>query len=276
MLGVPLGSVVGGAFGWRATFAYAAFVCLICIVLLAWGMPRVRPAAAVGSVVAALFRNYSFMHTLALTTIGFTSAFVIIPFLGPILQKLTGLQGAGIGGLQAFVGLGSFAGLAIGGIAADRRLHRVGLALSFLLMGVTALLYAYELDAPRQATAQLAAALLVFLLSVSLFSVIPINLSQLSQLAGPATPVALAANGSLMSMGKGLGAIIGGRIGDTSGFVWLSIAAAGLALLGLMLPSLLAVTRDCARSTDETYHPQRRLECCFSPRYGLSSPWSPA
>jgi predicted MFS family arabinose efflux permease len=198
-----LGSVVGGAFGWRATFAYAAFVCLICIVLLAWGMPRVRPAAAVGSVVAALFRNYSFMHTLALTTIGFTSAFVIIPFLGPILQKLTGLQGAGIGGLQAFVGLGSFAALAIGGIAADRRLHRVGLALSFLLMGVTALLYAYELDAPRQATAQLAAALLVFLLSVSLFSVIPINLSQLSQLAGPATPVALAANGSLMSMGQG-------------------------------------------------------------------------
>ena len=235
VLGVPVGSVVGGAFGWRATFAYAAFVCLVCIVLLAWGMPRVRPEAAVGPVVAALFRNHSIMRTLALTTIGFTSAFVIIPFLGPILQKLTGLQGAGIGGLQAFVGLGSFAGLAIGGIAADRRLHRAGLALSFLLMAVTALLYAYELDAPRQATSYLAAAFLVFLLSVSLFPVIPINLSQLSQLAGPATPVALAVNGSLMSMGQGLGAIIGGRIGDTSGLVWLSIAAAALSVLALMV-----------------------------------------
>jgi DHA1 family inner membrane transport protein len=235
VLGIPLGSVVGGVFGWRATFAYAAFVCLICTVLLAWGMPKVRPEAAVGSVAAALFRNHSIMHTLALTTIAFTSAFVIIPFLGPILQKLTGLQGAGIGGLQAFVGLGSFAGLAIGGIAADRRLHRTGLALSFLLIAVTALLYAYELDVPRQAASQLAAALLAFLLSVSLFSVIPINLSQLSQLAGPATPVALAVNSSLMSMGQGLGAIIGGRIGDTSGFVWLSIAAAGLSLPGLML-----------------------------------------
>ncbi len=235
VLGVPLGSVVGGAFGWRATFAYAAIVCLVCVVLLARGMPRVRPEAGIGPDAAALFRNASVVHTLALTTIGFTSAFVIVPFLGPILQNLTGLQGAGIGGLLAFVGLGSFAGLAIGGIVADRRLHRAGLVLAFLLMAATALLYAYALDVPRQAAPQLVAAFLVFLLSASLFSVIPINLSRLSQLAGPATPVALAANGSLMSMGQGLGAIIGGRVGDASGFVWLSIAAAGVALLGLML-----------------------------------------
>jgi DHA1 family inner membrane transport protein len=235
VLGVPLGSVVGGAFGWRATFAYAALVCLVCVVLLVWGMPRVWPKAAVGPAVALLFRNHFVMQTWALTTIALTSAFVILPFLGPILQKLTGLQAAGIGGLQVFVGLGSFAGLAIGGIAADRRLHQAGLALSFLVMTGTALVYAYKLGAPPQTTSQFVAAVLVFLLSVSLFSVVPINLSQLSQSAGPATPVAFAVNGSLMSMGQGLGAIIGGRISDASGFVWLSIAAAGLALLGLML-----------------------------------------
>ena len=235
VLGVPLGSVVGGAFGWRATFAYAAFVCLVCVVLLVWSMPKVRPDAAIGPAIAMVLRNSSVLYTLAMTTIGFTAAFVIIPFLGPILENLTRLQGAGIGGLLVFVGLGSFAGLAIGGTVADRRLHDTGLSLSFLLMAGTALLYAYELDTPRQATSQLLAALLVFLLAAPLFALIPINLSRLSQSAGPATPVAIAANGSLMSMGQGLGAIIGGWIADASGFAWLSIAAAGVALFGLML-----------------------------------------
>ena len=235
VLGVPLGSVVGGAFGWRATFAYAALVCFICVVLLTFGMPRVRPDTAVGPAAATLFRNSSIICTLAVTTIGFTSAFVIIPFLGPIMKSLTGLQCAGIGGLLVFVGLGSFTGLAAGGIAADRKMHGTGLSLSFLLMVEAALLYAYELDAPRQAMSQPLAAPLVFLLSAPLFAVIPINLSRLSQLAGPATPVAIAANGSLMSLGQGLGAITGGWIADASGFAWMSIAAAGLALLGLML-----------------------------------------
>ena len=67
------------------------------------------------------------------------------------------------------------------------------------------------------------------------FGAIPINLSRLSMLAGPATPVALATNGSLVSLGQGLGAIWGGVIADGAGFVWLCVGAAALGAVGTVL-----------------------------------------
>ena len=82
-----------------------------------------------------------------------------------------------------------------------------------------------------------ATATLILVLASAMFAAVPMNLAQLSQLAGPATPVALALNGSLVSLGQGLGAVWGGFINDTIGLIWLGAGGALLAVAGGLLAS---------------------------------------
>jgi MFS transporter, DHA1 family, inner membrane transport protein len=74
-------------------------------------------------------------------------------------------------------------------------------------------------------------------LASAMFAAVPMNLAQLSQLAGPAAPVALALNGSLVSLGQGMGAVWGGIISDFAGLVWLGVGGAALAICGIVLAS---------------------------------------
>lgn len=237
VLGVPLGSVVGGHFGWRATFGYSAIVCALSVLLILLGVPQILPAPGPRAALAPLLRNSAILRVFALTILGFSAAFTIVAYLGPIINQLTGLTGASVGPLQACIGLGSFVGLAAGGMAADRKIVRIGLIAAFLLMAMDIAAYSWALSLPSGSAMQPLAAVLILLLSSAMFAAVPMNLAQLSQLAGPATPVALALNGSLVSLGQGLGAVWGGMINDLAGLFWLGIGGAAIALAGLMLAS---------------------------------------
>lgn len=228
VLGVPLGSVVGGYFGWRSTFNYSAVVCLLAALLILAAVPRIDPLPGPRAAFAPLLRNGAIIRVFSLTVLGFAAAFTIVAYLGPIINRLTGVTGAGVGALQAFIGIGSFAGLAAGGFAADRKAIRAGLMVAFGTMAPVIAAYSLALALPAQTT-QPIVALLIFALASTMFAAVPMNLAQLSQLAGPAAPVALALNGSLVSLGQGLGAIWGGAINDHGGLAWIGAGGAVLA-----------------------------------------------
>jgi len=240
VVGVPLGSVVGGYLGWRATFGYSAAVCALSVLLILFGLPRIAPSPGPPARFAPLLRNGAIIRVFVLTTLGFSAAFTIVAYLGPIINQLTGLQGAAVGPLLAFIGIGSFIGLAAGGMAADRKLIRIGLIAAFVLMAFDIAAYSWALSQPAGTAMQPAAAALTLLLASAMFAAVPMNLAQLSQLAGPATPVALALNGSLVSLGQGLGAVWGGVINDLAGLVWLGAGGAALAICGALLASRVA------------------------------------
>lgn len=237
VLGVPLGSVVGGYFGWRSTFGYSALICALSVLLILFGVPQIQPAPGPRAPIAPLLRDSAIMRVFALTILGFSAAFTIVAYLGPIINRLTGLTGAAVGPLQACIGIGSFIGLAAGGLAADRKLVRVGLSAAFLLMTLDIAAYSWALSQPASSAMQPAAAVLILLLASAMFAAVPMNLAQLTQLAGPATPVALALNSSLVSLGQGIGALWGGIINDFVGLVWLGVGGAAIALSGLALAS---------------------------------------
>jgi predicted MFS family arabinose efflux permease len=229
VLGVPLGTVVGGHFGWRTTFSYSAAVCALAALLIMAAVPPINPLAGPRAAFAPLLRDSAVLRVFGLTVLGFAAAFTVVAYLGPIINRLTGVTGAGVGILQAFIGIGSLVGLAAGGMAADRRLIRAGLIVSFAVMAVNMSAYSWALGLPPQTTAQPFVAGLIFLLASTMFAAVPMNLTQLSQLAGPAAPVALALNGSLVSLGQGLGAIWGGAINDFAGLAWIGAGGALLA-----------------------------------------------
>ena len=104
-----------------------------------------------------------------------------------------------------------------------------GVMVAFAVMALDMSVYAWALGQPAQTTTQPFVAGLIFLLASTMFAAVPMNLAQLSQLAGPAAPVALALNGSLVSFGQGLGAIWGGAINDFGEPGWIGAGGAFLA-----------------------------------------------
>ena len=237
--GVPIGSVVGGYFGWRTTFGYSAAVCALSALIVLFGVPRIDPVPGPRAAFAPLFRSGAILRVFGLTVLGFASAFTIVSYLGPIINSLTGMTGAGVGALQVFIGIGSLLGLVAGGMAADRNLIRFGLIAAFVIMTFDIGAYSWALSLPPQSVAQPVVAGLILVLASTMFAAVPMNLAQLSQLAGPATPVALALNGSLVSLGQGLGAVWGGMINDFVGLAWLGGGGAALAVCGAVLASLI-------------------------------------
>lgn len=235
VLGVPLGSVVGGLFGWRSTFALSAAVCLLSLVLIRAAVPPIPAAAATRGRVADVLRNGSVLGLLMLTLLGFAATFTVVSFIGPVITATTGLVGAGVGALQAAIGLGSLAGLALGGFAADRGKGAFAAALAFAVMAGSLSLYWVALSAPAASMPPVAMGMLMLVGASSLFALIPLNLAGLTVHAGPSAPVALALNGSLVSLGQGAGALVGGALTDLFGAPAMGVGGAGLALAGLAL-----------------------------------------
>lgn len=249
VLGVPLGSVVGGRYGWRATFLMSAIVCLASVLLILASVPRIPPAASARPRLADVLGNSAVMRVLTLTLLGFAATFTVVSFIGPVVTATTGLSGAGVGALQAFIGLGSIAGLALGGIAADRGRGRAAAVLAFAVMASSLALYWVALSAPRASVPPVAMAALIFVGAAALFSLIPVNLAAITRNAGPSAPIALALNGSLVSLGQGLGALFGGTLTDVLGAPAKGPGGAVIAVAGLLLATSIRGNADQSPSS---------------------------
>lgn len=233
--GVPIGSVVGGAYGWRATFWLSAAVCAAAMALISASVPRILPVPGPRPRFAEIAGNRALLHVFSLTLISVTATFTVVSFIGPVVTRTTGATGAGVGALQVFIGLGSLAGLTLGGIISDRGKGRPAQLVSFLIMALTLATYSPALLAPTGSVPAIAMGALIFIGATALFLLIPINLTQISAQAGSATPIALALNGSLVSLGQGAGAILGGQLTNAFGPSAMGIGGAALALIGMIV-----------------------------------------
>src|SRR5260221_8859234 len=92
VLGVPLGTLIGQQFGWRATFwAVSAFgvVALAAVVML---VPRTTSAESDRRGGWTVLRRPQVVLAFALTVFGFRGIFSAFPFISPMLQVLRGIS----------------------------------------------------------------------------------------------------------------------------------------------------------------------------------------
>jgi MFS transporter, DHA1 family, inner membrane transport protein len=244
VLGIPIGSVIGDIAGWRGTFAYAGVIALVAALAIRLVLPSMPGGARTGisSFKAAL--EPAVAHPLALTLIGFSATFATIAYIGPVVTAISGLTGSGIGAMQALIGVGSIIGIVIGIKWADHPKAGRVLVLSFIVSALALSLYSLLLrGAPVNATAPMLSSdrgLIIAALSLgmiagaaALFARTPIIQSRLVAAAPTdARPVALALNGSMVFLGQGLGAALGGLALTTGGIGALGYAAAATAVVG--------------------------------------------
>lgn len=241
ILGVPLASVAGAATEWQGSFGLAAGIAALAATVLALSLPRLPGAAPAAGQIGAALRDGVILGLYGTILVAFAATFAVVAFLGPLVTATTGLTGAGIGAMQAFIGVGSVLGLAVGGRIAPERGAR---ATRGLMAVITATMLGYLAIVALPAGPALAPVLAVVILAgaAALFALVPLTMSRLAARAGDAAPVVLALNGSVISLGQGIGAGLGAASSGVFGF-------AGMAMAGFVLAATALIAQRGTRSS---------------------------
>jgi len=238
-LGVPAGAVLGGALGWRSTFASVSVLAVIAIVGLLSGLPRGIGAGLASASLRqriATAAQPAVLRTLLVTTLWAMASYTTYTYLAPLLEASTIVHGAAIGFVLFGWGVAAAIGLAISGPAVDRKGPRAvilpALATStsaFIVLSLSAQLFSRQF-------AIVPVMLAIAAWGVAHWAFYPAQQATLVGKAGvAAAPIALSLNASFMYLGFSLGAALGSMTIHYSslanlGFVSALAAAGALAL----------------------------------------------
>jgi predicted MFS family arabinose efflux permease len=233
VVGIPLGSVVGAVFGWRSTFLLGAGLSACALIGVLTMLPRVPapPKRESGSLPLGLI--WPFYLTTFLT---FAANMTLNLYIAPIVRVGAGVTGAGVGAFQAMIGVGSIVGLSLGARAADRNAGKMWIVQGFAIQATAMSVHfaATHHVAPAGWPSAALVALGIFLAATALFSITPVIQSKLIHMTGGA-PVALALNGSVVSMGQALGSTVGGAALAAFGVPAIPAAALAMSLTALTI-----------------------------------------
>lgn len=236
VLGIPMGSVVGSLFGWRATFLFAAGLSALALIAVAVFLPRVpAPVKREGgsAPIGAIWPLY-------LTTfLVFAANMTLNLYIAPVVRVGAGVTGAGVGAFQAMIGFGSIVGLWLGGRAADRNVGKFWIMQGFAIQAIAMTLHflATHQALPPGLPSQVLVASAIFVAATALFSITPVIQSRLIQ-ATDGAPVALALNGSVIAVGQALGSAAGGASLAAWGVPAIPATALALSLMGFAILSV--------------------------------------
>ena len=238
LLGVPFGSWLGLAFGWRSTFWAVTAIGLVALVVLAIFVPADRERVVPGSLAEEfkVLARPQVQLGLIMTVLGFGGIFAVFTFIQPILVQLAGFSEAAVSPILLVFGGGLVVGNLLGGRWADRKLAPA-------LIGSIALLTVAMFASGFAFHSQVGAVVAAFMLGAAAFATVaPLQMWVLQQAGGAGQGLASSLNIAAFNLGNAFGAWLGGAV-ITQGLGYGAIAPVAavvpLAALGL---AVLAVT----------------------------------
>jgi DHA1 family inner membrane transport protein len=202
-VGVPLGTLLGHAVGWRGS--YIAIVVLLAITLIAT-VALVPSVPGTGGGVDGQVR-YAFaprvLAVLALCALVFGAAFAAMTYIVPFLQEVTGVSGALISVFLLAYGVATAVGSFGGGWFADRNAGRTLIVAAIGATGSLAGLYLFG-------TNPFLVALLLLALGAFVMGSGPSLQYRVVALAGPGGQLAQSLPASAINVGIAFGSFAGG------------------------------------------------------------------
>ncbi|NKK66315.1 MFS transporter [Rhizobium leguminosarum bv. viciae] len=228
VLGVPLGTAIGQAYGWRATFGVVTVIGIVTISGLIAILPRDKQQEN-GSILReiAALRNGGLWLALSTTVFFAASMFALFTYIAPLLRDVTGVSPEGVTWTLFLIGLGLTIGNLVGGKLADWRLG-VTLAGVFAAIAITSIAFSYtsRFFIPAEIT--------LFLWATASFAAVPALQVGVVGFGKDAPNLVSTINIGAFNTGNALGAWVGGLVID-AGFdlTRVPLAAALMALIGL-------------------------------------------
>jgi DHA1 family inner membrane transport protein len=230
VLGVPGGTALGQALGWRASFGCVALIGALALAGVALFVPR--DAKAPGGNVLREFRVLGDARVLlgmAMSAASAASFFAVFTYIAPILETVTGFAPQSVTGVLVVYGIGLTFGNVIGGRLGDW--NPLG-AIVALFLAVIAVLIAFTLTSHDAVLTVVT----MFVWGVVAFALVsPLQMRVLDMGRGAPNLISTLNQGAF-NVGCAAGAWFGGiplRFGagyDTLPWVGVAIALAGLAL----------------------------------------------
>lgn len=236
VIGVPLGTMVGNQFGWRATFLMVAALGAVALAGVLYGVPRGLPnsTATLGERLAVA-RHPGVLYALATTVLWAIGGFTVFTYLAIPLQGL-GFNAADISLALLIFGSAAAIGNMLGGTLADRFGPLPTAAVGLAGMATALVLLSLALKSATPDHARYAVLLVVFGWAIAGWAFYPAQVASIIRIDPRTSVIALSLNASAMYLGFALGGATGGIVlsilGPTDlGWVGGSSVAASLAVL---------------------------------------------
>ena len=247
VLGVPFGTMLGQAAGWRSTFWAITVIGVIALAGILALVPKTGHGdTAPGSCAAncGAFRSGQVWLSILVTILGYGGMFGAFTYIAYTLTEVSGFAASTVPWLLIVFGVGLFIGNTVGGKAADRNVDRT---LIVVLAVLVVVLVGFALTAGNQV---LTVASIVLMGGFG-FATVPGLQMRVMKYAASAPTLASGANIGAFNVGNALGAWLGGvtitaGLGYTSP-IW---AGAGITLLGLARDDLRRRRRQAERGAD--------------------------
>ncbi|GGV14623.1 MFS transporter [Kitasatospora herbaricolor] len=246
VVGVPLGTWIGQAAGWRTTFFVVAALGVVGLAGIARLVPEIpKPQGVRLRHELAAFRNVQVLLAMGMTVLGFGGVFAAITYISPMMTEVAGFADSSVTWLLVLFGLGMVGGNLLGGKLADRAL----MPLLYVTLGSLALVLAlFTVTAHNR----FAAAATVTLIGALGFAAVPPLQKRVLDQASGAPTLASAVNIGAFNLGNALAALIGGMV-ISAGFGWTAPNWVGAALAASAL--LLALLSGALERRGTAAHP---------------------
>jgi DHA1 family inner membrane transport protein len=246
VLGVPAGTALGQAFGWRFAFWAIVPICLVAGIGLFRLVPH-QPAERIHlkHEFHAVVRP-QVQLVLAMSTLSSISLFCVFTYIAPILEQVTHLSPAAVTRVLVVFGVGITLGNLLGGRLADWKQMPV------LIAGIMLLILIF-LAMPLLETKVVPAVIMVFVWGCIHFAAgAPLQARIVDQAKG-APNLASTLNQGAFNLGNALGASLGGiMLTEGIAYRYLSLGSAAVASVALLVALVaLRVERSQRGSAEE-------------------------
>ncbi len=240
VLGVPFGTMLGQAAGWRSTFFAITGIGVLSLIGILALVPKAAAGAGTTSPMGLrgelkAFRSGQVWLSILVTILGYGGVFGAFTYIAYTLTEVSGFASSAVPWLLVLFGGGLFLGNTLGGRAADKNVDRT---LVVVLAVLVAVLVVFALTAQSQPMTILS----IILLGGFGFATVPGLQMRVMKYASSAPTLASGANIGAFNVGNALGSWLGG-VTITAGLGYTSPIWAGAAVTVLGLGVVVFAAR---------------------------------